>query len=319
MDSGSYKISPAFPIKIQPKSKLTIIAAGWPQLEFLKGAETTASEKPLDYLVPDDVRPHVEGDFAVQGTAKSDMEAGGVLVLDGLLIEGRLLLREGNLSGLEMYHCTLVPDNGGISHDFLGEKAEKLNSQLEIKIDHCICGPISLPESIPSLMIMDSIIGNISGAALTVKGTDLEMERCTTYGYVQARSLEASDCIFTDRTFIERTQFGCVRFSYLPPGSRTARKYRCQPDMALENAASPGEEASIRARVAPAFVSGHYDHLGYGQLSQTSVDEIQMGSQDGSEMGAFSSLKNPQREDSLRSSLNEYMRLGLEAGLFRVI
>jgi hypothetical protein len=310
MDSGSYDLGSALLIKISKRSKLVAIAAGWPLLKF--------SEKPIDYLVPDGLRPHLLGDINIRGTAKNDTEAGGVLLLDGLLLEGRLILRKGNLGGLRMAHCTLVPDIGGINYDPSDTEGDNLNSQLEMIIDHCICGPIILPESVPSLSIKDSIIGNASGAALVAKGADLDMERCTIFGTVDGRSLKGSDCIYTDKVLMERRQSGCVRFSYLPVGSQTARRYRCQPDLALVNAVSLGNEGSIRARVAPAFISVHYDHLGYGQLSQTSADEIRMGAEDGSEMGAFSSLKKPQREASLRASLDEYLRFGQEAGTFRV-
>lgn len=40
------------------------------------------------------------------------------------------------------------------------------------------------------------------------------------------------------------------------------------------------------------------------------------GGDDGSEMGAFHDLFNPQREINLRSGLEEYLRVGLEAGVF---
>jgi hypothetical protein len=45
---------------------------------------------------------------------------------------------------------------------------------------------------------------------------------------------------------------------------------------------------------------------------------VRRGAEDESEMGALSSLKQPQREDDLRVRLDEYLRVGLEAGLFFV-
>ena len=42
------------------------------------------------------------------------------------------------------------------------------------------------------------------------------------------------------------------------------------------------------------------------------------GAEDGSEMGALNFLKQPQRVDNLRASLNEFLRFGLEAGIFFV-
>ncbi|HMR67355.1 MAG TPA: hypothetical protein PKE64_25360, partial [Anaerolineae bacterium] len=57
-------------------------------------------------------------------------------------------------------------------------------------------------------------------------------------------------------------------------------------------------------------------HPAYGQLSLTCPLEIKTGAEDGLEMGAFSFLKQPQREANLRANLDEYLRFGLEAGIF---
>ena len=37
----------------------------------------------------------------------------------------------------------------------------------------------------------------------------------------------------------EKKQSGCVRFSYVPPGSLTPRRYRCQPDLEIASASTP--------------------------------------------------------------------------------
>jgi hypothetical protein len=61
-----------------------------------------------------------------------------------------------------------------------------------------------------------------------------------------------------------------------------------------------------------------YGHPAYAQLSLNCAEEIRTGAEDSSEMGVFSHLKQPQREANLRASLNEYLRFGLEAGIFYV-
>ena len=43
-----------------------------------------------------------------------------------------------------------------------------------------------------------------------------------------------------------------------------------------------------------------------------------MGAEDGSEMGAFCVLKQAQRESNLRLRLDEYLPVGLEAGIIYV-
>jgi len=62
----------------------------------------------------------------------------------------------------------------------------------------------------------------------------------------------------------------------------------------------------------------HYGHPAYAQLGLTCAEEISTGAEDGSEMGVFSSLKQPQREANLRIRLEEYLPFGLEAGLIYV-
>jgi hypothetical protein len=110
---------------------------------------------------------------------------------------------------------------------------------------------------------------------------------------------------------------GCVRFSYLPPGSATPRRYRCQPDLAL-NLDKTKDPDLILVQVRPEFTSEHYGDPGYAQLSLGCAREITTGAEDGAEMGAFNLLKNPQREANLRIRLEEYLPFGLKPGLIYV-
>jgi hypothetical protein len=53
-------------------------------------------------------------------------------------------------------------------------------------------------------------------------------------------------------------------------------------------------------------------------MRSSPVRRDQAGAEDGSEMGVFSLLQQPQREANLRIALDEYLRFGLEAGIFFV-
>src|SRR5262249_26147840 len=125
----------------------------------------------------------------------------------------------------------------------------------------------------------------------------------------------------------EQLQEGCVRFSYVPPDSHAPRQYHCQPDLALAQRAkdlglksarelSPAEQVSLQARLSPQFTSLRYGDAGYCQLDQHCALEIRQGADDEAEMGAFHQLYQPQREANLRARLDEYLRFGLEAGIF---
>jgi hypothetical protein len=165
-------------------------------------------------------------------------------------------------------------------------------------------------------------------------GPATHLERVTVFGAVHVRELTlASESIFTGRVRAQRRQIGCTRFSSLPDGSQVPRRYRCQPDLALaafahelgrasvnelSEIAPKGHPTALLARLTPIFTSVRYGEPAYAQLSQACADEISTGAEDGSEMGVFSHLKQPQRVANLRASLEEYLRFGLEAGIFFV-
>src|SRR5439155_18530239 len=114
------------------------------------------------------------------------------------------------------------------------------------------------------------------------------------------------------------------------------QQYRCQP--ALETALEieqrkrtaakkklvlpAGWEALLTKEVAdwlvPTFESDGYGRPEFAQLRRTCPVQIRTGAEDGSEMGAFCVLKQPQRESNLRIRLDEYLPVGLEAGVIYV-
>ena len=270
------------------------------------------------------------GDFRVAAP-----EAGARLVLNGLLVEGALSLA-GNPT-LELVHCTLVPgrmltDDGApwfVDRDSLVVPDEG-DPTPQVTIHSSIVGPIRLPATARELVIRDSIVqafpvGGAPRPAIAATDAGDEpgpatiLERSTILASVHVRELTlASQVIFTEPVVTERTQAGCVRFSYLPTGSRTPRRFHCQPDRALEGIGDPAEAERIRARLVPTFTSLRYNHPGYAQLRHDAALEIRTGGEDGAEMGAFRELMQPQREANLRTRLEEYLPFGLEAALIYV-
>jgi len=71
----------------------------------------------------------------------------------------------------------------------------------------------------------------------------------------------------------------------------------------------------IQGWLVPGFTTGRYGLPAYAQLRLASPAEIRTGAEDGSEMGAFCHVKQPQRESNLRLRLDEYLPFGLEAGI----
>ena len=84
----------------------------------------------------------------------------------------------------------------------------------------------------------------------------------------------------------------------------------------MVNSASIRRQVSLR--LVPHFESRQYGHPAYGQLSLASPEQIRTGGENGEEMGAFNHLQQPQRQANIRTALEEYLRSGLDAGIFYV-
>jgi hypothetical protein len=61
-----------------------------------------------------------------------------------------------------------------------------------------------------------------------------------------------------------------------------------------------------------------YGHQGYAQLHESTPGEITEGADNGSEMGVFNSLYQPQKIKIISYFLKEYLRFGLELGIFTI-
>jgi hypothetical protein len=70
--------------------------------------------------------------------------------------------------------------------------------------------------------------------------------------------------------------------------------------------------------IFPRFTSIKYGEPGYAQLYKNTSEVIFEGADNGSEIGVFNNIYQAQRINNLKSSLDEYLRFGLEAGIFLV-
>ena len=143
----------------------------------------------------------------------------------------------------------------------------------------------------------------------------LTIKRSTVIGQVQVDSIYlAENSIFNGQVLTARTQKGCVRFCYVTPGSRTPRRYHCQPDLVIKGLSADAGELE-QQRVKPLFNSLRYGKPDYCQLSLCCAKEISQGADDESEMGVFHDLYQPQRLANLNVRLNEYVPAGSEVGI----
>lgn len=295
--------------------------------------EADNGERPL--LVTDPAGFEVDAD----GT-DPDPEQRGRLTLSGVVVEGFVHVT-GDLGGLRLVHTTLIAgrsieDGAALAGESLRvEGAGLINTHLEVELASAITGALVIPGDARSIAIADSTVdagaptsGAITAGSATAATTKLDIERTTVVGRTNVRELEASEVLFTGRVDTLQTQAGCVRFSFVPFGSRTPRRHRCQPDLAIRArldealaadatmsaADQDALRASVAARLQPSFTASAYGQPAYLQLRMSTPVEIRTGAADGSEMGAYCQLKQPQRESNLRTRLEEYLPFGLEAG-----
>jgi hypothetical protein len=154
------------------------------------------------------------------------------------------------------------------------------------------------------------------------------MVRTTVFGQLRVHEIDRlENSIVMGRIDVGRRQTGCVRFSYVPHGSRTPRRYHCQPDLVDEavetrlrnGELSPNEAHELREaerqRVRPQFNGIRYGTATYCQLADDCAPEINRGADDESEMGVFHDLYQPQREANLQARLDDYVPIGMDAGI----
>jgi hypothetical protein len=265
-------------------------------------------------------------------------------VLDGVIVTGRGMQVSGDVSGVAIRHSTLVP-GWGLECNCDPKRPtepsiELIDAPLCLTIEHSIVGAIQVERDEAKqdpleIKISDSIVDATDDTRIAIGASGklcafatLTILRSTLIGKVQAHAITlAENSIFTGIVHACRRQIGCIRFSYLPPGSRTPRRYHCQPDLVekavtdlfAKNTITPDERDELieseRLRVEPEFNSTHYGRATYCQLAGTCAAEITTGAEDESEMGAFHDLFQPQRAANLRARLAEYTPAGIKAGI----
>ncbi|MGB7923287.1 MAG: hypothetical protein WCF57_08585 [Pyrinomonadaceae bacterium] len=254
------------------------------------------------------------------------------LTLDGLLIAGRSIHIYGNLAEVLIRHCTLVPgwslDRHCNPENEIEPSIELMDTNAQLTIEHSIVGSIQVNANEVatdpvSIQITDSILDATSAKLNALYGPDdtiahaqLRILRTTVLGLVTTHAITlAENSIFDGHVFVARSQIGCMRFCYVPRGSRTPRRYNCQPDLVLNGLDDDDRKDEAARRVSPQFNSRRYGTPAYCQLAETCAPEITRGADDESEMGVFHDLFQPQREANLRARLEEYVPAGMDTGL----
>lgn len=319
---------------------------------------TANAETELGLRAADGLRPILRGAVPIEisGGADARVELNGV-VIDGAPLH---IVPDGDgtsLGSVTLTHLTLIPGLGftetGAPQSPGAESLQITATGVETRITHTLTGPLRMTDT-TNLHLEHSIVDAASANSLDsaeglaiagLAGADepagaLTILTSTVIGRIFARAFPlVSDAILFARdpgdgsapVRAMRRQDGCMRFSYVPHGSVTPRRYRCQPQMAIDRAISAHQESTglpvtvfERAVITnqattwlrPSFTDLSASAPAYAQLRQSAPREIRTGASDEGEMGVYHMLFQPQRETNLRIRLDEYLRFGLEAGLF---
>src|SRR6266566_3723381 len=189
----------------------------------------------------------------ISGGEQSEVTLNGLQIASNAL---RVRSGSGNqLRRLRLRHCTLAPAK---QPSLVVEIPD-----LQVEIDHCILGPMQIADG-SQVTITSSIVDATSESEVAFSGVDaaretaggvLTIENSTIIGKVRTVELKlVSNAIFvaalaatdswTAPVRSEKRQSGCVRFSYVPPGALTPRRFRCQPDLEIAGRVDAARKAT---------------------------------------------------------------------------
>jgi hypothetical protein len=265
-------------------------------------------------------RPILTGDLGITGVA------GATVTVRGLGVGGSVIIFGAGPLTVRLEHCTVRGTVDWSSASVAGT----------LTIDHSLCGAVEVNPGV-DLTVNDSAVdsGSDTGAAISAgagaAAGSVSISSSTILGTIAARTIPVlQNSIVTGSVICAERQAGCVRYSFVPlTGSQTPQRYRCQPDLEIDTevaaalaanpALTPGQRAvisqSVQAWLLPAFTSRTPGQPGYLQLVDATPDQIRAGASEGDEMGAFYGLFSGRKESNLRFRLNEYLRVGLQAGI----
>lgn len=265
-------------------------------------AITLAPDQKLTLRGADRTRPVLDGKLTVT-TAP-----GSALILDDLLISGGISVEGRDDLSLTLAASTTtaiawVSTGGG-----------------QLVLDHTLSGKLQIDPEVHVILRDSAVDGGITAG-------QVDIARSTVIGAILARETELiENSILTGKAKFDRTQSGCVRFTWLPLESVCPRRYECQPNTAIQKAIDAAKPplttaaqaaliAEIQLWLIPVFTETTFGKAAYLQLHKICPREISQGADDGSEMGVFHDLFQPQRLSNLTTRLDEYLRVGLEAGI----
>ena len=306
LDSRTYEETPPT-IELKPGSTLLVVAAGWPGTK----------PRPVGSWVPSSRRSHVRGDLTAVGTNGADDTMSGRLTVEGLLVEGRVRVLAGDLGLLRLADCTVVPSATALVVESSGTP-DGDNGALEVELDRTICGGVELA-------------GRGAGAPRDARRLSMQSRRSRppepprgSRGAPSSARRRCAPCTRRTRSSPEGSRPSAGRS--VASGSVTSRGSHRRPLHGATGANPTWRSATSRRATRSWSPDGSsrssprptLDTPATRSSASAVPIELRTGADNGSELGVFAFLRQPQREANLRAALDEYLRLGLEAGIVPV-
>jgi hypothetical protein len=314
-----------FDLPLAPGVEHHVVAAQWRPFVAKPGLPADPGRR--GYVVRVERRAILEAALKVSaGSALPDETKGsGALVIDGLELTAGLRVAGGAGKSLRIRHCT-VRSPGSAAVNVVGPLAGAA-----VSLEDAILGPLALSNTgaTGSLQLHNCIVSaeGMAAPAIGAGQLDAVLTNVTILGASAFKSLEATNVLFTERVTVQRTQAGCVRYSYVhdcyaPNGSRVPRRFRCLPDLARAAAREktgaplgPVEAAAADLSVRPLFLDTALDEPTCAMLHPLASDRLRLGGEGEVEIGALALAAEGVRMANIRRLFDEALPFGLEAGL----
>ena len=156
----------------------------------------------------------------------------------------------------------------------------------------------------------------VRGARRRLRGRPLDLDACTAIGKLHALSIPAGLELDPARAHWARRTWPAPVIGRAPPAGLRALQPAAGGPRACRGAFTACPSAAAPALPVPRFASLRYGTRPTRNSGAAASAAIRHGADDEGEMGAYHHVHRPQRETNLRVRLDEYLRVGLEAGMF---
>lgn len=265
--------------------------SGLPAINNLSRLTVQSADRCRPYLI-------LNADWVIDTGANTE----SVLTLDGLWIgssSGSRIVLQGDFERVIIRHCSLDPGGVTAAGAALTPVVLVVEGSVELlEIESSIAARIEVAGAgfIAGIRLRDSILHPPGGGiALPLPASAVDMARVTVLGAVDVNRLYATESLLTSASDVTNTQDGCFRFSAAASGSRLPHPY----------------ESHFFKDFNHFFVSRVFPLPGYAQLSESAPEFLRRGAENGAEIGAWNSLLDPIKLDSLRAKVEEFAPFGL--------